>query len=33
MNRRATKRMTQHVNKDEFKMNRHATKRATQFID
>jgi hypothetical protein len=31
--RRATKRVTQLINKDEFKINRRATKRATQHID
>jgi hypothetical protein len=33
MKRRATKRATQLINKDEFKMNRRATKRVTQHID
>jgi hypothetical protein len=33
MNRRATKRATQHLNKYKFKKNRRATKRATQHIN
>jgi hypothetical protein len=32
MDRRATKRKTQHMNKGEFKMNRREAKRATQYI-
>jgi hypothetical protein len=33
MNRRATKRVTQLMNKGEFKMNRRAVKRTMQHID
>jgi hypothetical protein len=33
MNRRATKRATQHTNKSEIKINRRATKRATHHVN